>query len=90
MSDRKVAALIARLMISGAVVGVILAARLTLSRSVEILIAAVVVGVIILALASPLLGIKVSKQAVLRDAPLAVLGMLAGIFGVGLYRYILK
>jgi hypothetical protein len=90
MSDRKVAALIARLMISGAVVGGILAARLTLSRSVEILIAAVVVGVIILALASPLLGIKVSKQAVLRDAPLAVLGMLAGIFGVGLYRYILK
>jgi hypothetical protein len=90
MSDRKVVALIARLMISGAVVGVILAARLTLSRSVEILIAAVVVGVIILALASPLLGIKVSKQAVLRDAPLAVLGMLAGIFGVGLYRYILK
>jgi hypothetical protein len=89
MSDNKAVALIRRL-IPGAVVGVIVAARSTLWRSVWVLIAAVVVGAIILALASPLLGIKISKQVVLRDAPLAFLGMLAGIVGVALYQYILK
>jgi hypothetical protein len=90
MSDNKIWPLIARHLIPGAVVGIILAASFPPSRAIVLFVGVVVAGAIILVLANLLLGIKAPKQAFLRDAPLSLLGMLAGIGDVALYQYIFK
>jgi hypothetical protein len=87
MSDRSAVPLITRQLIPGVVVGVLLGASLTLSKAFLALIAVVVIGTIIVALA-PLLGIQIrNRRQALLEAAFVFLGMLAGVVGFALYRF---